>query len=58
MRDVHIAFKAGGGDFGVIHQPILVPKDLRGEDVEALLAAETHYPHGHGGRRDGPRQIA
>ena len=39
MRDVHFAFTAQGGDFGVIHQPIAVPPHLQGEviDVQAPL---------------------
>jgi hypothetical protein len=41
MRDVHIAFQCGGGDFGVIHQPIAVPEQL---------AAGSYYPRSHGAR--------
>jgi hypothetical protein len=47
-RDLHFAFKAGPGDFGVIHQPIAVPQRLQGEVVDVQLAAATHYPRGHG----------
>jgi hypothetical protein len=50
VRDVHFAFKAGGGDFGVIHQPIAVPQHLQGEVTEIQLAAATHYPRSHGAR--------
>ena len=49
-RDVHIAFKADGGDFGVIHQPITVPRDLQGEVIDVELAAASYYPRSHGSR--------
>ncbi len=48
MRDVHFAFKASGGDFGVIHQPIAVPRHLQGEVINVQLAASTFYPRSHG----------
>jgi hypothetical protein len=48
--DVHFAFRAGGGDFGVIHQPIHVPEHLRGEVISAHMAAASHYPRSHGAR--------
>ena len=50
MRDVHFAFKAGGGDFGVLHQPISVPRHLQGEVIEVQLAAASYYPRSHGAR--------
>jgi hypothetical protein len=50
MRDVHIAFKAGGGDFGVINQPIAVPEHLQGEVIEVMLGAASFYPRSHGAR--------
>ncbi len=50
MRDVHFAFKASGGDFGVIHQPIAVPRHLQGEVINVQLAASTFYPRSHGSR--------
>lgn len=50
VRDVHIAFKAAGGDFGVIHQPIAVPENLQGEVLEVMLAAASYYPRSHGAR--------
>ena len=50
MRDVHFAFNAQGGDFGVIHQPISVPEHLRGDVVDVELAAATWYPRSHGTR--------
>ncbi len=50
MRDVHFAFKADGGDYGVIHQPIAVPRHLQGEVIEVQLAAASHYPRAHGAR--------
>lgn len=48
MRDVNFAFRCGGGDFGVIEQPIAVPEHLQGQVVTALLAAGTHYPRSYG----------
>ncbi|MHC4447510.1 MAG: hypothetical protein ACYSXF_07005, partial [Planctomycetota bacterium] len=50
VRDVHFAFKASGGDFGVIHQPIAVPQHLQGEVINVQLAASTFYPRAHGAR--------
>jgi hypothetical protein len=50
MRDVHFAFKAGGGDFGVIHQPIAVPEHLQGEVIDIQLAAASFYPRSQGAR--------
>lgn len=50
MRDVHFAFRAGGGDFGVIHQPIAVPDHLQGEVIEVQLAAVSYYPRSKGAR--------
>ena len=50
MRDIHIAFRADGGDFGVIHQPIAVPSHLQGEVVNVELAAGSYYPRSHGAR--------
>lgn len=50
MRDVHFAFRAGGGDFGVIHQPIFVPPRLAGQVIEVRLAASSWYPRSHGAR--------
>jgi hypothetical protein len=47
-RDVHFAFKAGGGDFGVIHQPIAVPRNVQGQVIEVKMAAATWYPRSHG----------
>ena len=46
--DVHLAFRVGGGDFGVVRQPIAVPRDLQGQIVHIELAAATHYPRSHG----------
>ena len=48
MKDIHLAFICGGGDFGVIHQPIRVPPRLRGQVVDVKLAAATRYPRAHG----------
>ncbi len=50
MRDVHIAFVADGGDFGVIRQPIAVPTHLQGQVVDVQLAAASYYPRSHGAR--------
>lgn len=50
MRDVHFTFRAGGGDFGVIHQPIAVPEHLQGEVIEVQLAAVSYYPRSRGAR--------
>lgn len=50
MRDIHFAFKAGGGDFGVIHQPIAVPRHLQGEVIQVQMAASSWYPRSHGAR--------
>lgn len=49
-RDVHFAFKASGGDFGVIHQPIAVPRHLQGDVVDVEIAAASYYPRSHGAR--------
>jgi hypothetical protein len=48
VRDVHFAFRAGGGDFGVIHQPIAVPRQIRGEMIEVKMAASSWYPRSQG----------
>lgn len=50
MHDVHFTFRAGGGDFGVIHQPIAVPEHLQGEVIEVQLAAVSYYPRSKGAR--------
>ena len=41
---------ADGGDFGVIHQPIAVPRNLQGDVVNVELAAASYYPRSHGAR--------
>ena len=46
--DVHFAFHADGGDFGVIHQPIAIPDPLQGDVIEVQLCAAVRYPRGHG----------
>ena len=51
LRDIHIAFRADGGDFGVIHQPIAVPEHLQGQVIDVQLAAASYYPRSHGARR-------
>jgi len=50
IRDLHFAFKADGGDFGVIHQPITVPRHLQGAIVPCKLAAAVRFPRSHGAR--------
>lgn len=50
MRDVHFAFKASGGDFGVIHQPIAVPRNLQGDVIQVKMGAASWYPRSHGAR--------
>ena len=50
MRDAHFAFRASGGDFGCIRQPIAVPRHLQGEVVEVELAAACFFPRGRGAR--------
>jgi len=50
VHDVHFAFRAGGGDFGVIHQPIAVPAHLQGDVLDVQLAAATYYPRSQGSR--------
>jgi hypothetical protein len=48
MRDIHFSFRCNGGDFGVIHQPIAVPRHLQGEVITLELAAVSYYPRSHG----------
>tara|TARA_B100000959_G_C14974075_1_gene620881 strand:+ start:1306 stop:2022 length:717 start_codon:yes stop_codon:yes gene_type:complete len=48
--DVHIAFRVGGGNVGIIHQPINVPPKLQGEIVELKMVAVSHFPRSHGTR--------
>lgn len=50
FRDVHFAFKCNGGDFGVIHQPIAVPRAVQGDVIEVQMAASSWYPRSHGDR--------
>ncbi len=47
-RDVHFAFRCDGGAFGVIHQPIAIPRELQGEVLNVQLAAASWYPRGQG----------
>jgi len=47
-RDVHFAFIAEGGAFGVIHQPVAVHPDFQGQVVDVQLAAAVRWPRGHG----------
>jgi len=48
VQDVHFAFRAGGGDFGVIHQPIAVPRHIQGEVIEVKMSASSWYPRSKG----------
>lgn len=48
MQNISFAFRASGGDFGVIRQPIAVPRHLQGDVVNLQLAAATYYPRSHG----------
>ena len=50
MSDVHVAFGSGGGDFGVIRQPIMIPEKLKGEVIPIQMAAMSHFPRSHGAR--------
>jgi len=50
VRDLHFAFKANGGDFGVLHQPIAVPRHLQGQVIDVQLATAVRYPRSHGAR--------
>ncbi|MCI0362295.1 MAG: hypothetical protein L0Y44_11310 [Phycisphaerales bacterium] len=47
-RDVHFAFRAGGGDFGVIHQPIAVPRHVQSQVIAVQMAASSWYPRSQG----------
>jgi len=47
-RDVHFAFRAAPGAFGVIHQPVGVKAEHQGEHIEALLAAAVRWPRSRG----------
>ncbi|MGI9013585.1 MAG: hypothetical protein ACR2GY_04965 [Phycisphaerales bacterium] len=50
MHDLHFAFKADGGDFGVLRQPIGVPEAFKGEVLNVKLAAAVRFPRSHGTR--------
>lgn len=50
VRDVHIAFRADGGDFGVIHQPVAIPENIQGDLIDVQLAAVSRFPRAHGRR--------
>jgi len=49
-RDVHFAFKCDGGDFGVLRQPVAIPRQVQGDVVDVLMAASSWYPRSHGDR--------
>ncbi len=49
-RDVHFAFQAQGGAFGVIHQPIGVHRKFQGQVINVQLAAANRYFRGRGSR--------
>jgi hypothetical protein len=46
--DVHFAFRAAPGAFGVVHQPVGVADEHQGEPVEAQLAAMVRWPRSRG----------
>lgn len=48
IEALHIAFKADGGEFGVLHQPIAIPRAMQGEVIEAKLAAAVRFPRARG----------
>ena len=48
--DVHIAFRVDGGGVGVLHQPISVPENLRGEIVNVQMVGVSHFPRSQGTR--------
>ena len=47
-RDIHFAFHCEGSGFGVVHQPIAVPREFQGRTVTVRLAAAVRYPHTRG----------
>lgn len=47
-RDVHFAFKARPGGFGVVHQAIAVHPKAQGQEIEVELAAAVRWPMSHG----------
>lgn len=49
-RDIHFAFQARPGAFGVIHQPIAVGTEHQGEVIEVQIAAVVRFPKTRGQR--------
>lgn len=47
-RDIHFAFHCDGGGYGVVHQPIAVPREFQGRTVTVCLAAAVRYPRSRG----------
>jgi len=48
QRDIHFAFAAQPGAFGVVHQPVAVSPEYQGQPIEMELAAAVRYPRGRG----------
>ena len=46
--DIHFAFQARPGAFGVVHQPIAVSAEHQGEVIEVEIAAAVRYPKTRG----------
>ena len=47
-RDLHFAFQAQPGGFGVIHQPVAVFRDSQGQPVTFEIALAVRWPRGVG----------
>lgn len=47
-RDIHFAFRANAGAFGVIHQPVAVRNDAQGKTLDVQLAAAVRWPRHRG----------
>jgi hypothetical protein len=47
-HDIHFAFHCDGGGYGVVHQPIAVPREFQGRTVGVRLAAAVRYPRSRG----------
>lgn len=47
-RDIHFAFKASNGAFGVVHQPIAIDAGAQGRSVRLDIAAAVRWPHARG----------
>jgi len=47
-RDIHFAFTAQPGAYGVVHQPVAVALEHQGQPISLELAAAVRFPRGHG----------